>query len=178
MSNKRKREGATQKGHDGHMKPKKPGQANIGVIRALISDNLKSIVVAMVSGVIGAFGFWLTPLREVVAHKVYQENAAILLTTDSARVTEGGVIKLRITITPQSAIHVEKGVITVSYDKKLLRLRAGQSTFSSPLIEAPTVLQDGNAIEFLATAPGTAEIGVELQTRYGTYKTQDRVVIE
>src|SRR5271167_135219 len=114
----------------------------------------------MVTAGIGAVSFWLSPLREIVAHRIWREKAAVLLTTDSSRVVEGSPVQLRITVTPLSAIHVDKGLVTVGFDSRLLRLRAGQTTFASPVIESPVVLPDGSAIEFLAIAPGTAEIQV------------------
>jgi len=144
----------------------------------LITDNLKSIVAALITAVIGAFGFWLSPLREVVAHKIYSERAAILLATDSARVLEGDTVHLRVIVTPQSAVHIDKGVLRISFDQRLLHLRAGETTFASPVIDGPIVLPERNPMEFLAISPGNAEIQVQLETKYGTYAAKSKVVIE
>jgi hypothetical protein len=166
-------------------KPPKPSTSEpnkterpTSTFRTLVSENLKTVVVAVVTAGIGAFGFWLSPLREAVAHKIYRENAAILLTTDFETIREGNTVHLRVIVSPGSAIHVDKGVITILFDKQLLRLRSGQAAFPSPIIENPVVLPEGSSLEFLAIAPGTAEIKVQLQTKYGTYVASSKVVVE
>jgi serine/threonine protein kinase len=135
-------------------------------------------IAALVTVVTGGLGFWLSPLREIVSHKIYHEKALILLTTDSARIFEGSTVQLRIVVTPESAIHVDKGVLRIFVDAQLLRSRAGPMTLPSPVIDAPTVLPEGGPVEFLAIAPGTAKIEVQLQTKYGTYAASNRIVIE
>jgi hypothetical protein len=150
----------------------------VGTLQKLISENLRSVVVAIVTAGIGAFGFWLSPLRDLVAHKIWHEKAVILLTTDYTSVPEGSPLQLRVVVTPQSTVHIDKGVVTVTFDRQLLRLNAAESTFASPIIDAPTVLPDGKAIEFLALAPGKTAIQVELQTRYGHYSAESTVSID
>ncbi len=179
MNSRRKKAslGSTEtRGHSENERLKRPGKS--GALLTLISENLRSVAVAVVTAAIGAFGFWLSPLRDIVAHKIWHEKAVILLTTDYARVPEGSLVHLRVIVTPQSAVHVDKGVVTVTFDRQRLRLRTGQSNFASPTIDAPTVLPDGNAIEFLSLAPGTTDIQVELQTRYGNYSANTKLVIE
>ncbi len=135
---------------DDHSEEDKSRQTHhAGILGTLVSENLRSVVVALVTAAIGTVGLLLSPLRNVVAHWIWHEKALILLTTDTKRVIEGSSIQLRIAVTPVSSVQVDKGVIEIVFDHQLLRLQSGQTTFASPVIESPSVLPEGNPIEFL-----------------------------
>ena len=94
MNSRRKKAslGSTEtRGHSENERLKRPGKS--GALLTLISENLRSVAVAVVTAAIGAFGFWLSPLRDIVAHKIWHEKAVILLTTDYARVPEGSLVR-------------------------------------------------------------------------------------
>jgi hypothetical protein len=143
-----------------------------------LSENLKPIVLAVATATLGTVGFWLSPLRDVVGHLLWREKAAILATTDSSRVREGSTVKIQTAVIPQSQVPVDKGVLTFTADKRFLQYTGGQNAFATPVIESPVVLPDGKGVELLALAPGITDVGIQLQTKYGTYRTKVKVEID
>ena len=149
-----------------------------GTVRSAFSENLKPIVLIVASAILGTVGFWLSPLRDIVRHLLWREKATIFVTADSSRVSEGSTVKIQTAVIPQSQVAVDKGVITFTADKGFLQFMGGQNTFPTPVIESPTVLPDGKGVELLALAPGTTDVGIQLQTKYGIYRTKVKVEID
>jgi hypothetical protein len=149
-----------------------------GTVRSAFSENLKPIVLVGATATLGTVGFWLSPLRDIVGHLLWREKAAIFATTDSSRVLEGGTLRIQTAVIPQSQVPVDKGVLTFTADKRFLQHTGGQNAFPTPIIESPVVLPDGKGVELLALAPGVTDVEIQLQTKYGIYKTSVKIEID
>lgn len=140
-----------------------------------VRENLNSIIVSLLAGVVGTMGVILTPLREMVTHRIWHEKATILLTTDVDRVREGSSLYLRATVTPEAPRSVDAGVVYVKYNRSYLLLQSKDIPFKSPEISSPTILPETGPLEFLAIKPGTTTVEIDLVTSYGFYSASKRI---
>jgi hypothetical protein len=87
-------------------------------------------------------------------------------------------VALKLIVTPLSPRPLDPGVITITFDHSFWTLRSGDIPFNSPAISSPVILPDKGSLDLLAIKPGTTVVGVDLQTRYGTYRDEKRLDID
>jgi len=110
-------------------------------------------------------------------HWIWEEHAVLLLTTNSVHLVEGSDLQLRITIVSKAPLAVSEGVVQLSYDPKLLKLRSGSDVLKTPAVSSTLLLPTEGTIDFLVLAAGTTKINAVLQTRYRAYSSDATVEI-
>lgn len=138
----------------------------------------KSVAVASGAITIGTLAFFLTPLKDNLAHLIWQENAEVLITVSSERIREGNPLNVTLVLSPKSSIDVSEGILTVYYSENSLALISGEKTLSTPRIKSPILLPENSRISFIGTRPGSAEISIELRTKYGVYQARKEIEVE
>ncbi|MBQ0942242.1 hypothetical protein KAK07_02715 [Ideonella sp. 4Y16] len=129
---------------------------------------LMPVLVAVASSVGSLVAYVFTPLKEVVNGMVWEEQAEVLLITQSAHPVEGEALAVDVLVQPRSPVPLSEGVLQITTQPAgLLRpapenpKRLAQTTKK---IDAATKLTQ-EPLEFIAQASGKAEIKATLTTR-------------
>jgi hypothetical protein len=138
----------------------------------------KSIAVASGAVIIGYVGFYASPLKEIVYHKIWQERVKVIPVVSSERIREDDDLSLKIIIFPESSVQLSEGVLSVDYPPDRLRMTTGSSTLSTPKIDAPMELPQNSQFGFVGLRPGVAEIRIDFRTKFGTYTATKTVEVE
>jgi hypothetical protein len=127
---------------------------------------------------IGLAGFYLTPVKDLVFHRIWQERASIEIIFDSASVRVQDEIKTYIKVAPGSPTAISEGYASLIYSPDKVTLINNQSpAFNTPKIDAPTILSNGKPIVFIGNSFGETEIGVEIVTKYQKYRQTKKIFI-
>jgi len=152
------------------------------------SSSSPSVVVAIfsflkehkfpVTAIAGILGFYLTPVKDIIYHSIWDEKAVIAITVDTETVRIQDELKIYISVLPNSPVGVSEGFVTLTFPSDKLRLINNQSkTFTTPKIQSPTVLLDGKLISFIGIESGEAEISVEIKTRYTQFRETKKITV-
>jgi hypothetical protein len=132
-----------------------------------------------IAAMAGVASFYLTPLKDLIYHQIWSENAIVTITTESNDVRVQDELKIYMTLLPNSPIGLSEGIATISFSNNKLRLLNQSSTFRTPKTLSPVVLLDGNPVVLVAAEPGDATLSVEVKTRHGTFQgTRDIRVLD
>src|SRR6185503_20260696 len=143
-----------------------------------LKEYSKNLAIASGAITIGTLAFFLTPLKDKIAHLLWEEKAEILITVNSERIREGNSLSLNLIVTPKSSIEVSEGVLSFDYSENNLALVSGERTFNTPRIKTPVVLPENSRLSFIGIKPGSAEINFQLITKYGTYQAKKEIEVE
>lgn len=158
-------------------KEKKNDKTKINFLRDLLKESLKNIAIAIGTLTIGLIAFYLSPLKEKVAHIIWEEKAGIYITPEVRTVKEGGTFAVDIIIFPKSIIEISEGFIKINYPSNMLKLLSNQKSIKTAKINKPTVITESNKLHFMGINHGIAPIEAHLFTRYGDYKESVSVEI-
>lgn len=149
------------------------------VIRVLIDlVRQNKIFSYFIFTLISLSGFYLTPIKDIVFHCIWQEKASIEIIVDSDRFRVQDEVKMYISVAPRSPVTISEGYATLLYSSDKVNLINNQPlNFNTPKIEAPTILSNGKPIVFIGNNSGEAEIGVEITTKYNKYRQTKKIYI-
>ncbi len=150
-----------------------------GAIEALFDlVRQNKILSSILAALIGLLGFYLTPIKDIVFHRIWQEKASIEIIFDSDSVRVQDEIKMYISMTPRSPAAISEGYASLIYSPDKVTLINNQPpNFNTPKMEAPTILLNGKPILFIGNSSGEAEIGVEITTKYNKYRQTKKIII-
>lgn len=170
---------------DGKVAAPQPAEKTPLLNRKLIEKALdalreywRTVALAGCAVTVGYVGFYLTPLKEVVYHKVWQERVKLIPVVSSERIREDDELSLKIIIFPESSVQLSEGVLTIEYPSEQLRMITGSNILSTPKLEAPMEFPLGSQFAFVGLKPGKAEIKIDFKTKFGTYTAAKVVEIE
>ena len=122
---------------------------------------------------VALLGFWFSPLKDIVFHKIWRESAMVELHLSTDRVGEGDEFKVTVVVTPRR-IDVSAGTIVVDYSSDMLQLRGPGKVISVPGTKEVTV---ASTLTFRALKHGPALAHISLRTKYGFYEADRRFMI-
>ncbi len=145
---------------------------------SLFSEVKKQLVTGIVGallGVTGLVGFWLSPLKAVVMHRIYKESADLTARVSQRSPRVGDQIEVSVEIVPTSPIPVSEGVLQISWGNDGLTRKGGSSDSATAEIAAPVIVPKGERLILQATAPGHFTITAALKTKYRVYTAQTEI---
>ncbi len=133
---------------------------------------IKPILVTVVASFASVLAYVATPLNEIVNSAVWNEEAEIQVISQSQSPKQGDVITVDVFVQPKSAVPLSEGILEITYTRSTLR--PGAET--EPLLVSTTQKMSsstrmlGRTLEFIAEAPGKAEITAKLKTKANEFK--------
>lgn len=149
----------------------KPWQS---ILSELLKDNVRNVMITLITLIVGTVGFVATPLKEIVFHWIWEEKVRIIIVPSSEHVCEGDKLYLEITILPESNVGMSSGLIEVTSDDKL-KLIEGNRTIQTDESNKALTLANNKRLVYVATDSGVAKVNVNLKTKYGSYK-ESRII--
>lgn len=130
---------------------------------------LKPITAAVVASLTSIVAYVATPLNEYVNSLFWDEKAEILLISQNSNLKQGDVSNLNIIIQPQAPIAISEGTLEIKYTTA--NLRPGAESIEWLVTPTPRITASkqvfNRALDFIADAPGNAEISATLKTKAG-----------
>lgn len=139
---------------------------------------LKPILIAIIASIAGIITYVATPLKEYVNTWIWEEKAQVMLYTQNLGLSQGEVLHVDVFIEPESPAPISEGVLKIEYSNATLRPGAetiSQLTTATPRITAAKKVNE-RTLEFIADAPGKAEIVATLRNKGGTF--QQRMLMD
>jgi hypothetical protein len=122
--------------------------------------------------------FYITPLKEVIYHYIWDEKAIVAINSESDRIRVQDELKVYISVLPNSPVGISEGFATIYISNDKLGLLNNQSKiFATPKIQTPAVLSGGKPISFIGIAPGETQINVEIKTRYNKFRGEKIITV-
>jgi hypothetical protein len=137
----------------------------------VLSAFLKPMAVAVAASAASIFAYVTTPLNEYVNNYFWDEKAELLLISQNPNVTQGDILNVDIIVQPQGPLPISEGTLEIKYSPATLRPGAESLsllTTATPKITASKKLLD-RTLEFIADAPGKAEVTAILKTKTETF---------
>lgn len=132
---------------------------------------LKPVLLTVVASVTSILAFVLTPLNEIVNSAIWDEKAEVLVISQNQNPKQGDVITVDIFVHPKSPVPLSEGLLEITYSTATLRPgveTAPLLTTTTKKIGSSTRILD-RTLEFIADAPGKAEITAKLKTKTGEF---------
>lgn len=130
----------------------------------------KPLVIVVVTSLASILAYVTTPLNEYVNSFFWEEKAEILLISQNSNIRQGDVLNVDIIVRPESPIAISEGTLEIKYTKATLRPGAESVALlvtPTPKITVSKKILD-RTLEFIADAPGKAEVSAILTTKTGT----------
>jgi hypothetical protein len=140
----------------------------VGLVGTLL-EIVRPVLITIGTTALGVLGVWLTPVKTVVMHMLYKEDARVILSADVDRINVGQTVHVRAFIAPSGPLPIADGRFDIVYNQSLVRLTSGQSPILTPSTDVSREVPNQEGWTFVAINPGTATFRGALQTRYGTY---------
>lgn len=143
-----------------------PGQKSWGTLRTLLAP----VAVAVIASITSIVTYVTTPLNEYVNSFFWDEKAEIILISQNPNIRQGDVLNVDIIVQPQAPLAISEGTLEIKYTVATLRPGAESVallTTPTPKITASKKVLD-RTLEFIADAPGKAEVTATLRTKTGT----------
>lgn len=137
----------------------------------ILKDNLGTALPILV-GILGFFGFYLTPLKDYTFHRIYHESIEMKFFGDST-VYEGDDFNIDVILFPKTNIGISDGVLSLAYDSSIAR--SDENGILVPRSDSAASLKP---IRFQALRPGQFAITGSLKTRYGEYTAKKELTIK
>lgn len=150
----------------------------LGSVRQFLRDQTKTVAGALAVALMGAFAFWLSPLKVVVLNKVYPERADVEVIADTTSLSPGQALQVQVKIAQRSTFPVSNGLTTLHFDSSALVLSpdTARNVNTGP-VEGARILDKPFVLFPAPGKSGTTELYATLQTKFGTY-TAPRVRLE
>lgn len=132
---------------------------------------LKPVLLAFAASCASIFAYVLTPLNEIVNSAIWEEKAEIEVISQSLAPKEGDVITADVFVQPKSPVPLSEGILEIGYTAATLRPGAETTellTTTTKKISSSTRMFE-RTLEFIAEAPGKAEIRAKLKTKSGEF---------
>jgi hypothetical protein len=132
---------------------------------------LKPMLLALGASLASIFAYVATPLQEVVNSAIWEEKAAIELISQTYNPKQGDVVPVDVFIQPTSPVQLSEGMLEIQYTKENLapgfETVAMLATTTPKLSAAKRIFE--RPLEFIAVAPGNAQVFATLRTKGGTF---------
>jgi hypothetical protein len=152
--------------------PPATGATLMEKIADFLRPQVTTLVGAAVLAVVGALGFWLTPLKDIVLQRLYPERAEVSIIADRNSISAGQAVEVQIKIAQFSTFPVGKGVARLHFDQELLALPPdASSSVNTGEISGVTTLDKHFVLLGLHGKSGKAEVYATLQTKARTYRS-------
>jgi hypothetical protein len=138
-----------------------------------LPDWLRSPLGAALTALVAVLGFWISPVKDWVFHKIWRESAQVELRLSTDKVGEGDEFQVSVVIVPQS-IALSAGTIFVDYSEDTLQLRGPGNVISVPTIKDPS---PASTLTFRGEKHGPASVHIRLNTRYGSYEAGNNFMV-
>jgi hypothetical protein len=132
---------------------------------------LKPVLLAVATSCASVLAYVLTPLNELVNSTIWDEKAEIQVISQSQNPKQGDVITVDVFVQPKSPVPLSEGLLAITYTAATLRPGAETTallTTTTKKISSSTRMFD-RTLEFIADAPGKAEITARLKTKAGEF---------
>jgi len=150
--------------------PSPAGATLMEKIADFLRPQVTTLVGAAVLAVVGALGFWLTPLKDIVLQRLYPERAEVSIIADRNSISAGQAVEIQIKIAQLSTFPVGKGVVRLHFDPELLALPPEASpSVNTGEISGVTALDKPFVLFGRPGKSGKAEVHATLQTKARTY---------
>jgi hypothetical protein len=137
-----------------------------------LRQQITTLLGAAVLAVVGALGFWLTPLKDIVLQRLYPERADVSIIADRQAISAGQALEVQIKIGQLSTFPVGKGVARLQFDQELLTLAPEASpSVNTGEISGVTALDKRFVLFARPGKSGKAELHATLQTKASTYRS-------
>lgn len=153
------------------------GESMRGLLTTL-SALLKPVGVAAAASIASIFAYVTTPLNEYVNSFLWDEKAEILLISQNPNIRQGDVLNVDIIVQPQGPLAISEGTLEIKFTAATLRPGAESVALlatPTPKITASKKVLD-RTLEFIADAPGKAEVSATLKTKTGTLFSKTLIV--
>lgn len=138
----------------------------------VLSDQMPKLIGAAIIAVIGALGFWLTPLKEIVLQQLYPERVEVSLIADRQAISSGQAVEVQIKIAQLSTFPVSKGIARLHFDTDMLTLSPESSqSVNTGEISGATALEKHFVLFGRDGKSGKTEVHATLETKFNTYKS-------
>ncbi len=132
---------------------------------------LKPLLLALGASLASIFVYVATPLQEIVNSAIWDEKAAIELISQTHDPAQGDVITVDVFIQPTSPVQLSEGVLEIQYTRENLtpgsETAALLATTTPRLAGAKRLFE--RPLEFIADAPGRAQVSATLKTKGGVF---------
>lgn len=144
---------------------------------SLWREVLRAFVLGAVPLALGIAGVWLTPLRDIVAHAIWSENASLVVAVPRLALQEGDEFEVQVLAQPTSPTGISPGVLEVKASNELVTPAGAENRVEVPAIGSPAILNKTDPARFIAVSAGTTRIQATLQTRRGRYEAGETIEI-
>jgi hypothetical protein len=153
------------------------GSTTLGKIVDFLRQQITTVLGAATLAILGALGFWLTPVKDIVLQRLYPERAEVSLIADRNAISSGQAIEVRIKIVQLSTFPVGKGVARLHFDQDVLALSPETSqSVNTGEISGATALDKPFVLFGRQGKSGKTELYATLETKAQTYKSAPLVV--
>ena len=136
-----------------------------------VSALLKPILLVAATSCASVLAYVLTPLNELVNSAIWDEKAEIEVISQSQNPKQGDVITVDVFVQPKSPVPLSEGLLEITYTIATLRpgteTNALLATTTKKLSSSTRMFE--RTLEFIADAPGKAEITAKLKTKSGEF---------
>ena len=136
-----------------------------------VSALLKPILLVAATSCASVLAYVLTPLNELVNSALWDEKAEIEVISQSQNPKQGDVITVDVFVQPKSPVPLSEGLLEITYTIATLRpgteTNALLATTTKKLSSSTRMFE--RTLEFIADAPGKAEITAKLKTKSGEF---------
>ena len=136
---------------------------------AALGTLFKPVAVGVAASLASIVAYVTTPLKEYVNDFFWDEKAELLLISQNSSIKQGDLLNIDIIVLPQAPIAISEGVLKIEYTQATLRPGAESEELlvtTTPKLTASKKVP-GNTLEFIADAPGKAEVSAKLITKNG-----------
>ncbi len=138
----------------------------------LFRQQANVVIGAAVLALVGAVGFWLTPLRDLAMQRLYPERAELLLIPDRASLTAGQPVQIQVKISQKSSLPTTAGLATLHFDTTALTLAPDTvGSMNTGAVSGAMTLDKPFVLFALGRSARDTEVHATLETRHGTYRS-------
>lgn len=139
----------------------------------MLPDWVSSRLAPAFGTVVALIGFWFSPLKEIVFHKIWRESPTIELRPSINIIHEGEEFSVAVILTPHK-IDLSPGTLFVDYSTDTLQLRGPGNVISTPGEKEPAI---ASTLTFAAIKHGPAMTHISLRTKYGLYESKREFIV-
>ena len=132
---------------------------------------IRPVLVTIATSFASVLAYILTPLNELVNSTIWDEKAEIQVVSQSQSPKQGDVVTVDIFVQPKSPVPISEGLLEITYTRSTLRPGAETNAYlttTTKKISSSTRIFE-KTLEFIADAPGKAEITAKLKTKAGEF---------
>jgi len=146
---------------------------NTGKQPSFLQTALSNVFVQLAAGGGAIAVFWLSPLKDASLHMIYPESVRLIIHTNNATIEQGRPVDIEITGVQDSHLPIEKGVLSIKFNKDFLSLAPGEAdSWATDSFSGVTILKQHISLYPTDAIRSEAKISATLETKYGTYESK------